>query len=136
MRLERPCLALLLLSLLPAQGAPHVPDAPSCLDPTRAAALTPGAQEPRPIGLWPHDEGRVVGFAFGPVTSATSAPREKLFLFLLDNGACFTRAVLFDHRNGETTARLFTPERSRSLVGMALPPDLNTALHLAAEALQ
>ena len=86
--------------------------------------------------MWPHDEGQVIGFAFAPAAALAPQSREKLFLFLLDSGNCFTRAVLFDHRDGRTTAQLFTPERNWHLGGMALPPDLPTALNLAAEALE
>ena len=95
-----------------------------------------------PRGAWPHAKGRVLGFAFAPTpappseTPVAPAPRDKLFLFLLDNGACFTRAVMIDHSGGQATTHLFDPDSRRKLSTLDTPPDLATATRIAAEALR
>lgn len=120
------------LSPTQAFAAPSDNTTPTCIQDRWAATLAPATQSVAPSGLWPHPDGQVVGFAFGPTASGTG----KLFLFLLDNGACFSRAVMIGGANGQFRADLFRPEDREKIGSFAMAPDLATATRIAAEALK
>lgn len=128
--------ALISLSPVPAVAADPAP----CLGDAWPVMLDPGLQNFEFREVFEHPNGSIFAMEFDTL----AGPYAKLFVFFLDNGHCFTRAVSFGSYAQANAASdrpvfhadLYTTDSHATLGLYDQPPGFEDAKRVAMEAFQ